>query len=158
MEAGPSTWEMAEKLVKASWFERIAAPPDKFVVLVDTNGGTPDEVLRPFREQLPGRIPAKIGGAMTICVCQWHRRLYFADNQGLRGYAIAKGVLTPLRFRKRLRGGSIPRPSTSEVRASTDSSKPLETVSLLRRLRRGERESASSDRRSSCVLRRTSRL
>ncbi len=25
--------EMAEKLLKASWFERIAAPPDKFVVL-----------------------------------------------------------------------------------------------------------------------------
>jgi hypothetical protein len=31
--------ELAEKLVKASWFERIAAPPDKFVVLARFNHG-----------------------------------------------------------------------------------------------------------------------
>ena len=79
--------EMAEKLVKASWFERIAAPPDKFVVLVDTNGRTPDEVLRPFREQLPGRIPMKIGAQLQFACAQWHLEAwYFADNQGLRGY------------------------------------------------------------------------
>jgi len=48
--------EMAEKLLKASWYERMPAPPDKFVVLVDTDGKTQEEVLRPFREQLPGRI------------------------------------------------------------------------------------------------------
>ena len=42
--------EMAEKLIKASWFERIVDPPDKFVILVDTDGRTPDEVLHPFRE------------------------------------------------------------------------------------------------------------
>jgi Domain of unknown function (DUF4276) len=79
--------EMAEKLVKASWFERIAAPPDKFVVLVDTNGRTPDEVLRPFREQLPGRIPTKFGAQLQFACAQWHLEAwYFADNQGLRGY------------------------------------------------------------------------
>lgn len=35
--------EMAERLLKASWFERIAAPPDKFVILADTDGKNPDE-------------------------------------------------------------------------------------------------------------------
>jgi hypothetical protein len=58
---------MAEKLLKASWFERIAAPPDKFVVLADADGRAPDDVLRPFREQLPARIGTHIG-ATAICV------------------------------------------------------------------------------------------
>ena len=75
--------EMAEKLLKASWFERIAAPPDKFVVLVDTNGRTPDEILRPFREQLPGRIGTKIGAQVQFAFAQWHLEAwYFADIRG----------------------------------------------------------------------------
>ena len=48
--------EMAEKLVKAAWYERIDAPPDKFVILVDADGKDPDDVLRPFRQQLEERI------------------------------------------------------------------------------------------------------
>jgi hypothetical protein len=79
--------EMAEKLLKASWFERIAAPPDKFVVLVDTDRRTPDEVLRPFREQLPGRIGAKVRAPLQFACAQWHLEAwYFADVTGLRGY------------------------------------------------------------------------
>ena len=79
--------EMAEKLLKASWFERIANPPDKFVVLVDTDGRIPDEVLRPFREQLPGRIGTKISAQLQFAYAQWHLEAwYFADISGLRGY------------------------------------------------------------------------
>jgi hypothetical protein len=79
--------EMAEKIVKASWFERIAAPPDKFVVLVDTDGKDADEVLRPFREQLAGRIGAKIGAQLQFACAQWHLEAwYFADVSGLRAY------------------------------------------------------------------------
>ena len=79
--------EMTEKLVKASWFERIAAPPDKFVVLVDADGRTPDDVLRPFREQLPGRIGATIGAQLQFACAQWHLEAwYFADISALRGY------------------------------------------------------------------------
>ena len=44
---------MAERLIKALWFERINNPPDKFVLLVDTDGKSPEDVLSPFREQLP---------------------------------------------------------------------------------------------------------
>ena len=44
--------EMAEKLVKASWFG-AEVRPDKFVILVDADSKPPDEVLRPFRDNLP---------------------------------------------------------------------------------------------------------
>jgi hypothetical protein len=78
---------MAEKLVKASWFERVAEPPDKFVVLVDTDGKNPDEVLRPFREQLPGRIGPVIKAQLNFAYAQWHLEAwYFGDVLGLRGY------------------------------------------------------------------------
>ena len=49
------TINMAERLIKALWFERINDRPDKFVILLDTDGKSPDEVMDPFREQLPQR-------------------------------------------------------------------------------------------------------
>src|SRR5947207_19524 len=79
--------EMAEKLVKASWFARIADPPDKFVVLVDTDGKAPDDVLRPFREQLQGRLGPKIDAQVQFACAQWHLEAwYFADGPGLKAY------------------------------------------------------------------------
>lgn len=79
--------EMAEKLVKASWYQRIDAPPDKFVVLVDTDGKAPDEVLRPFREQLQSRLPAQIHAQFQFAYAQQHlESWYFADVQGMRKY------------------------------------------------------------------------
>ena len=79
--------EMAEKLVKASWFARIADPPDKFVVLVDTDGKAPDDVLGPFREQLRGRLGTKIDAQVQFACAQWHLEAwYFADISGLRAY------------------------------------------------------------------------
>lgn len=83
----PLNVEMAEKLLKASWFERVDAPPDKFVVLVDTDGRSADDVLRPFREQLPGRLGPKINAQLQFACAQWHLEAwYFADSSGLRGY------------------------------------------------------------------------
>ncbi len=79
--------EMVEKLLKASWFERLAAPPDKFVVLVDTDAKTQEEALRPFREQLQGRIGTQIHAQLQFACAQWHLEAwYFADGTGLRGY------------------------------------------------------------------------
>jgi hypothetical protein len=63
---------MAEKLVKAAWFERFTAPPDKFVILVDADGKAPDDVLRPFREQLAGRLGPKIHAHLQFACAQWH--------------------------------------------------------------------------------------
>lgn len=79
--------EMAEKPVKASWFERIAARPDKFVVLVDTDGRTAHETLEPFRQQLPGRLGPKITAQLQFACARWHLEAwYFADNLALREY------------------------------------------------------------------------
>ena len=79
--------EMAEKLLKASWFERLASPPDKFVVLVDTDAKMQGDVLRPFREQLPSRIGGEIRAKLQFACAQWHLEAwYFADSAGLRGY------------------------------------------------------------------------
>jgi hypothetical protein len=80
--------EMAEKLVKAAWY----APPDniipnKFVILVDADGKPVDETLRPFREQLPGRLGSKITASLQFACAQWHLEAwYFADVTALREY------------------------------------------------------------------------
>lgn len=79
--------DMAEKLLKAIWFEKLAEPPDKFVVLVDTDGKAPDDVLRPFREKLPNRISASVKAQLQFAYAQWHLEAwYFADISGLGAY------------------------------------------------------------------------
>ncbi len=80
--------EMAERLVKAAWYapaDNIV--PDKFVVLADVDGKDPTEVIRRFREQLPGRLGPKITAALQFAYAQWHLEAwYFADSSGLREY------------------------------------------------------------------------
>lgn len=79
--------EMAEKLVKAAWYENVVDPPEKFVVLVDLDGKAPDEVLRPLQEQLPVRLSPKIQATIQYAYAQWHLEAwYFADSTGLRTY------------------------------------------------------------------------
>jgi Domain of unknown function (DUF4276) len=82
------TVEMAEKLVKAAWFapaENIT--PDKFVILLDADGKDADEILRPFKEQLRGRLGPKITAALQFACAQWHLEAwYFADISSLRSY------------------------------------------------------------------------
>ena len=78
---------MAEKIIKSAWYENPAAPPDKFVVLADADGADPDEVLDPFREDLPGRLGDEIGAAIQYAYAQQHLEAwYFADAANLRGY------------------------------------------------------------------------
>ena len=77
---------MAERLVKAAWYENAGAPPDKFVLLVDIDGALPDDVLAPFTEQLPGRLDG-VGAEVLYAFAQWHLEAwYFADATNLRGY------------------------------------------------------------------------
>jgi hypothetical protein len=79
--------EMIEKLVKATWYARAASPPDKFVVLLDVDGKDPDDILRPFQEQLPRRLSAKIKAAVLFAYAQWHLEAwYFADSTALKDY------------------------------------------------------------------------
>ena len=77
---------VAENLIKAIWFERAGSPPDKFVVLMDVDRGTPEEVLGPFREHLPRRLEG-IDASIQFAVAQWHLEAwYFGDAMRLRGY------------------------------------------------------------------------
>ena len=76
---------MAENLVKAALFH--GKPPDKIVVLVDLDGKEPEEILRPFREELPGRLRSAPAVSIQYAYAQRHLEArYFGDAQGLRDY------------------------------------------------------------------------
>ena len=75
----------AESAIKAAWF-RSMPKPDKFVVLVDTDGADPKSVTEPLREDLSRRL-RKLGAPVLVCYAQWHlESWYFADAKRLRGY------------------------------------------------------------------------
>ena len=78
---------MAERLLKSAWYESTADRPDKFVVLVDTDGKAPDEALAPFREGIPGRLGDDIEADVLYAYAQWHLEAwYFGDAANLRGF------------------------------------------------------------------------
>ena len=78
---------MAERLIKAAWYANATAPPDKFVVLIDTNGKAPEDVIGPFRQRLPGRLSDDIGAAVQFAYAQRHLEAwYFGDEANLRRY------------------------------------------------------------------------
>ena len=89
---------MAERLIKAAWYGNSDAPPDKFVVLIDTDGKAPDNVIGPFKERLPGRLGGDIGAAVQFAYAQRHLEAwYFADAANLRRYlgGMALGNVDP---------------------------------------------------------------
>ena len=78
---------MAERLLKSAWYGSTADRPDKFVVLLDTDGKAPDEVLAPFREGIPARLGDEIGAEVLYAYAQWHLEAwYFGDAANLRGF------------------------------------------------------------------------
>ena len=79
--------DMASKLIASEWFSATLSP-NKFVVLVDADGGDPDEILRPFRENLPSRLPRGLPPDAVLYACaQWHLEAwYLADADNLRDY------------------------------------------------------------------------
>ena len=75
---------VAEGLAKAAWYENPAAPPDKFVVLIDADGKAPDDVLAPF-QKLSGRLGGDITASVLNAYAQWHLEAwYFGDASNLR--------------------------------------------------------------------------
>ena len=82
---GALSVQTAEKLIKAVWYERLGASPDKFVILLDVDGRSPDDVMEPFRT-LSKRLGVEIGATVLYAYAQWHLEAwYFADARGLRG-------------------------------------------------------------------------
>lgn len=79
------TVEMAERLIKAAWFAAVEDErPEKFVILLDTDRKDPEQVLQPFREQLPMRVRS-IDASLQFAYAQRHLEAwYFADSAGLR--------------------------------------------------------------------------
>ena len=76
-----------ESLVKAAWYENMEEPADKFVVLVDTDGKTPEDALEHIKNALPGRLSDEIGRRVHYAYAQWHLEAwYFADTVNLREY------------------------------------------------------------------------
>ena len=79
--------QMAEKLIKADWYENIGRFPDKFVLLIDLDGKSADEALEPFREQLPSRLGSEIKASIQFAYARRHLEAwYFADSASLRSY------------------------------------------------------------------------
>ena len=78
---------IAEKLIRSVWFERADdARPGKFVVLLDTDGASPEDVIAPIRDRLPNRV-RDIGASIQFAFAQQHLEAwYFADAGGLRRY------------------------------------------------------------------------
>lgn len=78
--------EMAAKLIKSVWYENLAAPPDKFVVVVDVDRADPDKALEAMRSQLPARVP-EIEADVLYAYAQAHLEAwYFADVENLRNW------------------------------------------------------------------------
>lgn len=77
---------MAERLVKAAWFEDPASRPDKFVVLVDVDAADPEDVLRPFETDLPRRL-GNVPATILYTFAQRHLEAwFFGDAAGLRAW------------------------------------------------------------------------
>ena len=77
---------MAERLIKAAWYENIASPPDKFVLVLDLDGKEPGRVLRLYQEQLPSRL-ATIRADVVYAYAQEHLEAwFFADPQHMQKY------------------------------------------------------------------------
>ena len=79
--------EIAHKLIQAARYDSQDGPPDKYVILVDVNGQTPDLVLAPFKENLPERLDDQLRSRIHYAYAQRHLEAwYFADASNLRTY------------------------------------------------------------------------
>ena len=77
---------MAEQLIKAAWYENVAAPPDKFVLLIDLDGADPEASLEPIRSRLSG-LRDGISADVLCAYAQKHLEAwYFANAEKLREY------------------------------------------------------------------------
>lgn len=78
----------AHQLIKAVWYENPNARPQKFVVLVDTDGKEPRKVSKSIEAKLPDRVRNKAAEAdILVAYAQQHLEAwYFGDERGLRAY------------------------------------------------------------------------
>ena len=79
--------QTAENLIRAAWYERVAAPPDKFVLLLDLDADTTDAVLNPLKARLHDRLGADIRATVQYAYARQHLEAwYFGDESNLTKY------------------------------------------------------------------------
>ena len=62
-------------------------PPDKCVILVDTDGKSPEEAINPIRQSLQRTQLSRSFESIKFAYAQWHLEAwYFADAANLRAY------------------------------------------------------------------------
>lgn len=73
------------KMIHAVWWERSGTPPDKIVVLVDTDRKPPEDALDELKEMLPKRLRPEMRRAIEYAYAQRHLEAwFFADADALR--------------------------------------------------------------------------
>ena len=76
---------MAQGLIRDAWYSSLEWLPDKFVVLVDTDGKSPVETLAAF-QNISDSLP-DVGADVLVTYAQWHLEAwYFGDSAKLRSY------------------------------------------------------------------------
>ena len=79
--------DIVENLIMAAWHLNIAEPPDKIVILVDTDQVTPQEAMEPLSSRLPLRLGNEIAPRLQFTYAQRHLEAwYFADATNLRAW------------------------------------------------------------------------
>ena len=77
----------AFSLIQASLYDYGDRSPDKYVILVDTDGKEPDDVLRHLKEDLPKLLGSQFRPSVQYAYAQWHLEAwYFADAMNLRRF------------------------------------------------------------------------
>lgn len=80
----PLNAKMVAQLVQAVWYENIEARPQKFVVLMDTDASSPEDILEPIQAELPSLLQ-DIDADLQFAYAQQHLEAwYFADHHNLR--------------------------------------------------------------------------
>ncbi len=74
-------------IIYGSLYDFTENAPDKYVVLIDTDGKTSEDVLRPLQEGLQRANVEQRVPSLLYAYAQWHLEAwYFADAGNLRGY------------------------------------------------------------------------
>ena len=72
------TAPVAEKIIKAAWFDR-GSPPDKIVLLVDTDQGAPGAKMTTLRSSLSPRLTPEMRRAIQYAYAQQHLEAWFFE-------------------------------------------------------------------------------
>lgn len=74
-------------IIISSQYDSEVGPPDKCVILVDTDGKTPAEAISPIQQGLRRTQLPSTFGSINVAYAQWHLEAwYFADAANLRAY------------------------------------------------------------------------